>query len=629
VYYTTDGSTPTIKSAPVTLVANTGYIRWFNTTNDLTSLHVGAFNNITNTSAMVSGQPVVTNNIGTPPGPNLNPNDQNIYAGVGSSIVIPVVCNLNTNSQIESFQFRYEIVPINNGNTPVMVPLNITPTNDFVPLVTAAQSGFVATNTLVPYTHGTTNGLSVYAIGAGNHILFKNFAVIALLDVQIPPNANPGDTYSLNVLYPSATSDGYSGTVILTPMAQVTIVVSNILYTVGDAAGGVGSWYNAGTFGDDNLDNSDVNQAFDAASGLRTPYAFSDAFNAMDAYPPDTAGNPGGDGQIRLLDWNTILQRALRLNTSNWAREWSAGGNLVDVTTNLILPAASAYASMTKTTPYIWYKQALVGGVSIGNATPGSTVNLPVYVTMQYGSTLGGLQFRTLVTPQNNAPALASAPQFNSTAGVVSPFIQQSFKAGETAFGWSLVPAPSFNCQPGTSNFLGWVSFTIPSTAQSGQVYTVSFPNADGAPDMSTQYDLETRSANVTVNGPAIPASICSDEWKIYFFGSVTNPLAADSADHAGTGMPNWMAYLAGTDPTSPASRFQFSGIARPKGLSQASLQWLTAPGKAYELQWSTNLAGGAWNTLTTVIGSGVLTNCVDTNAGGAARYYRLHLLLP
>ena len=629
VYYTTDGSTPTIKSAPVTLVANTGYIRWFNTTNDLTSLHVEAFNNITNTSAVVSGQPVVTNNIGTPPGPNLNPNDQNIYAGIGSSIVIPVVCNLNTNSQIVSFQFRYEIAPINNGNTPVMGPLDITPTNDFVPLVTAAQSGFTASITNAPYTHGITNGLSIYAIGAGNHVLFQHYAVVALLDVQIPLNANPGDTYSLNVLYPSATSDGYSGTVNLTPMAQITITVSNILYTVGDTAGGVGSWYNAGTFGDDNLDNADVNQAFDAASGLRMPYTFSDAFNAMDTYPPDTAGNPGGDGQIRLLDWNTILQRALRLNTSNWAREWSAGGNLVDVTTNLILPAASAYASVTKNTPYIWNKQALVGGVSIGNAAPGSTVNLPVYVTMQYGSTLGGLQFRTLVTPQNNAPALASAPQFDSATGVVSPFIQQSFKAGEAAFGWSLVPAPSFNCQPGTSNFLGWVSFTIPSTAQSGQVYTVSFPNADGAPDMNNQYDLETRSAYVTVNGPAMPASVCSDEWKIYFFGSTTNPLAADSADPAGTGMPNWMAYLAGTDPTSPASKFQFSGIARPKGLSQASLQWLTAPGKAYELQWSTNLASGAWNTLTTVVGSGVLTNCVDTNAGGAARYYRLHLLLP
>ena len=231
------------------------------------------------------------------------------------------------------------------------------------------------------------------------------------------------------------------------------------------------------------------------------------------------------------------------------------------------------------------------------------------------------------VTPQNGAPAITNAPQFTPAGGVASPSIQQSFKAGETAFGWSLVPAPSFNYQSDSSNFLGTVSFTIPSTAQSGQIYTVSFPNADGAPNLNTQYDFESRSAYVTVNGPAIPASICSDEWKIYFFGSVTNPLAADGASPAGTGMPNWMAYLAGTDPTSPASRFQFSGVTRPKGQSQASIQWLTAPGKAYQLQWSTNLAGGAWNNLTTVIGNGAVTNCADTNASSAPRYYRLQLL--
>ena len=132
--------------------------------------------------------------------------------------------------------------------------------------------------------------------------------------------------------------------------------------------------------------------------------------------------------------------------------------------------------------------------------------------------------------------------------------------------------------------------------------------------------------AYVTVNGPAIPASTCSDEWKIYFFGSVTNPLAADGANPAGTGMPNWMAWLAGTNPTNSTSRFQFSGFAKP-GRSQASIQWLTAPGKAYELQWSTNLVGGAWNNLTTVIGNGTVTNYADMNAGGTPRYYRLQLL--
>ena len=238
VYYTTDGGVPDVSSKSVPLVGNVGYIRWFNTTNDLTHLQLKAISG-TNSSVVVAGLPVATNNLGTPPALNPDPNDRNIYAGIGSSIVVPIVCNLNSNSQVESFQFRYEIAPINNPNTPVLVPLNITPTNDFVPLVTAAQSGFVATNTLVPYSLGTTNGLTVYAVGAGTHILFQNFAVVALLEVQIPPNASPGRRNSLNVLYPSATADAYNHNVPLTPMAQATITVSDLPYTAGDTAGGL------------------------------------------------------------------------------------------------------------------------------------------------------------------------------------------------------------------------------------------------------------------------------------------------------------------------------------------------------------------------------------------------------
>ena len=58
----------------------------------------------------------------------------------------------------------------------------------------------------------------------------------------------------------------------------------------------------------------------------------------------------------------------------------------------------------------------------------------------------------------------------------------------------------------------------------------------------------------------APPATICSDEWKIRFFGSTTNPAAADNADPDGDGVPNWMEFLAGTDPTSALSKFQLTG---------------------------------------------------------------------
>jgi hypothetical protein len=231
-----------------------------------------------------------------------------------------------------------------------------------------------------------------------------------------------------------------------------------------------------------------------------------------------------------------------------------------------------------------------------------------------------------VITPQNGAPALAQAPQLALASGVPGPTLQKSFDESGAGFGWSL---GSFNWLSRSSNFVGWVTFTIPVTAQAGQTYSVSFANADGAPNLNVQYDFETRSACVAVGGPVPPASICSDEWKLHFFGSLTNPSAGDLTDADGDGVPNWMEYLAGTDPTDPNSRLQLIGPTAQVGKTQSgkALHWLTAPGKAYEVQWSSNLSSGLWSTLATVSGDGTMASCSDTNITATARYYRLHVL--
>jgi hypothetical protein len=87
---------------------------------------------------------------------------------------------------------------------------------------------------------------------------------------------------------------------------------------------------------------------------------------------------------------------------------------------------------------------------------------------------------------------------------------------------------------------------------------------------------------------------------------------------------------LAGTDPTDPTSKLQFNGAVTQvvNGHTQMAVHWLTAPGKAYEVQWSSNLVGGTWNTLTTVSGDGTVTSYTDTNVSSSAmRFYRLRLL--
>ena len=110
---------------------------------------------------------------------------------------------------------------------------------------------------------------------------------------------------------------------------------------------------------------------------------------------------------------------------------------------------------------------------------------MPVYVEVTDGATLSGLQFRALVASPNGAPPPTQAPQFTPDASVSAPSLQQSFQPGEMAFGWSL---GSFNLLPLTSNYLGLLTFTIPPTALPGQVYSLSFANVDGSPDLQTQY---------------------------------------------------------------------------------------------------------------------------------------------
>src|SRR5258708_8572063 len=113
------------------------------------------------------------------------------------------------------------------------------------------------------------------------------------------------------------------------------------------------------------------------------------------------------------------------------------------------------------------------------------------------------MQFRSVRTPQNGASGLMQIPELVRASGIAAPTFQQSFLAGMNAFGWQL---DSFNFQSRSSNFLGWISFTIPANAQPGQFYTLSFANADGAPDLYTQYEFETRSASAAVAAAATPA---------------------------------------------------------------------------------------------------------------------------
>jgi sugar lactone lactonase YvrE len=567
-------------------------------------------------------------------------------AGIGSTIVIPIQVKLGTSVGLRSLQFRVEVTPTAASQPPILDQfraLNIDPTNDFIRVsLGAADSSKLVTFNYNPYTltkNGlTTRGLAVSFIGTNANLSVSDFSTIALVAVPIPPSANQGDKYTVSLLYPSGTSDAVQSPVYLLPLRDRTITVNNIAYLVGDTA--VADWYNAGDFGSlkgngtsiANLDNADVNNAFYASLGVRVPFPFTDVFDAMDAFPLDSTVAAGGDGQIRFLDWQVILERSLRLDTDNWMRSWSAGGVRVPVKKDLTGVAGQSPVERLSFTDngVVWIRQALIAARPLENVQPGSTVNVPVYTSVSSGSRVAGLQFRAVIQPDGSAPALTVPAQFIPAASLPGPFtlsgLQETLPANQVVAAWSIVQNPFKPALQGT-NSLGTIQFIVPDTARAGQHYTVRFLTSDGAPDLKTQYDFQTLPAVVWVGTAAqIPPATISDEWKTFFFGSVSNPAAVADADPDGDGVPNSVEYLQGTSPV----KLRLQTLAADWQSSQQTgfkLRWYARAGEKYVVESSSSLGKTTWTVLASdLMGADAMQEFIAQNIKGAAMFYRVRL---
>ena len=122
------------------------------------------------------------------------------------------------------------------------------------------------------------------------------------------------------------------------------------------------------------------------------------------------------------------------------------------------------------------------------------------------------------------------------------------------------------------------------------------------------------------------------DSWQNQYFG-LNNTNAAPTADVDGTGQNNLFKYVAGLDPTNPASIFLLkiaSVIGQP---SQKNLLYNPiATGRTYTVQYRTNLVSSVYTNLTSF--SGPVTNInqatvTDLSATNQAKFYRVDISLP
>jgi hypothetical protein len=474
----------------------------------------------------------------------------------------------------------------------------------------------------------------------------------------VPPTATPGQTYQIQLGRPSATTDGIgdpgsdvfialptTGSLSNGSINSIKVVrIGQRRYMAGDAA--PFRWFNAGDFGDNNLNNSDVMQVFQSAVyNLNYPPFGSDFFDSMDscgALGVDSGagyfvagallsnaqkdglfdGNDTlinsimfGDGVLDVCDVYVTFRRSLDPTLTLFQRFWTNG-----VRGAVALPPAPIAPP-----PMLARKNASVNFASSDiRATAGQTVQIPITAAVFGNYPLRVLMLGLTVVPLDGSPALTSAVQFTPNSALGTPTIANTSGNNNYAATWlnSTIAGLSGNA------VLGTLTVQVPASAGPNAAYAIHFDHASASPNGIASFAKQTTTGLIllsdrssSIYGDGIP-----DSWRLRYFGTVYDILSQASADADGDGMNNYQEYVAGTDPTDRNSVLVSSttrtGATSPQ---DCVIHWPSVAGKQYTIQRSSSLFTGPWTVIGTTTGTGGTMEFHDVS-GGNSRYYRVQV---
>jgi hypothetical protein len=253
------------------------------------------------------------------------------------------------------------------------------------------------------------------------------------------------------------------------------------------------------------------------------------------------------------------------------------------------------------------------------------------------GTTVSGVNFGP-GTPANELRYTWNNNGFNTSTGLIVPTNQWSF--------FALVVTPSgATIYMGTNGVLNSYTDTTPlsSSAFDGFLYLGYDPQSGGRPfrgvldevavfkQSLSLTQIQQLYSNALVAPP--PSSTGFPQWENRYFGSTSAPNACATCDADGTGQNNLFKYVAGLDPTNPASVFSLLIADVPDQPGQQDLAYSpVVTGRVYTVQFSTDLVNGTYSNLTTV--SSLQTNgnqviLTDMNAVQSQKFYRVQITLP
>lgn len=502
--------------------------------------------------------------------------------------------------------------------------------------------------------------------------------IVGGYSVNVPAAAAPGQTYQITIGRPSATSDGVgapgSSVLILAPTngslgggaplnATKYVTLGNRKYIAGNSY--PFRWFNAGDFGNTNLQNADVEQVFQSAIyALNFPPPGSDFFDAMDScgdtyvdngygylqdsgVPASTAalfdGNDTtinniafGDGVLDVCDVYVTYRRSLDTNLVWFARFWTndtvhaVSGRVAQIVPNVFNPSVVKQTTGGKTQPGV-VSNAATNTPSVNFtagdflATAGQQILIPITATVFGNYPLRVAMLNISVVPLDGSPALTTPISFSPGAALGTPYTTASDGNGNYAAAWlnSTIAGISNN---GT---IGTLTVTIPANATSASAYAVHFDHASGSPNGLASFTKQTWTGLITLssrNTSSYNDSI-PDSWRLRWFGTIYNLLSVSNACPSCDGVNNWKKYVAGVDPNTPNDFPSLNTKTPVPAGAKAAIHWPTVNGKQYVILSSGTLFPGSWTTNATVTGTGGDMEYND-NSGGAVKFYRV-LILP
>ncbi|MFM8470752.1 MAG: chitobiase/beta-hexosaminidase C-terminal domain-containing protein [Limisphaerales bacterium] len=594
------------------------------------------------------------------------------FAASVTNLTGPVFTNTTAGSNVLGFQSFLLMPDPTNPTVNIRIPPSMFTTSGFTNLL-VTNNNLLSVGWLERL--GATNLYNTLAqdlitMSQAHDTLFLSAngqVVVGAFGFVVPTNATAGQTYSIALSRPSATSDGIREDVYIAAPTNgslsslKTVTIGSPGYLVGDVA--PFRWFNAPDFGDTNLLANDVAQVFQSAVyGVNRPPLGSDMLDAMDSccgvgtndaptsllrYSAQYGGSitigtdlgintiAFGDGALNVADVFVTFRRSLDASLTNFVRFRSNGIHYATPVTNTFRGIVGQSLTGTGTggtrggpvaQSLSFPNDAAVtfsAGEVIGGG--GQTLNIPITARVSGGLPLRVLMLNLNVIPLEGSPALTKPVQFVPASALGTPGISQSRGAGNYSAAWlnDSIAGLSGDAAVGT------LVVAVPAGAGANDAYAVRFDLASASPTGVGTVPARSEAGLVTTRAPS--TSSWGDNspysWRLKHFGSLNNLLSAANADADGDGIPNWAEFRAGTDPADASSGLQL----RAPGLVSGGprLRWPTAVDKTYLLEVSTSLGGTNWVAIATnIAGSGRVFECQAPPACGP-RFYRVRLVEP